>query len=176
MARNNNRQQESTTPELQERVVFINRVSKTVKGGRVMKFSALVVVGDGNGKIGFGMGKSAEVPTAIKKGVEDAKKNMFTVPVTAEGSVPHEIMGEYGAGRVLIKPAVPGTGVLAGGPVRAIMELAGVQNVITKSLGTDNAMNIVKAAAEGLKNMESPVQVAERRGISVAEMFGGKEN
>ena len=175
MARNNNRQQESTTPELQERVVFINRVAKTVKGGRRMQLSALVVVGDGNGRVGVGMGKSAEVPTAIKKGVEDAKKNMFTVPVTAEGSVPHEIMGEYGAGRVLIKPAVPGTGVLAGGPVRAIMELAGVQNVITKSLGTDNAMNIVKAAAEGLKNMESPVQVAERRGISVAEMFGGKE-
>ena len=172
MARNNNRQQESTTPELQERVVFINRVAKTVKGGRRMQLSALVVVGDGNGRVGVGMGKSAEVPTAIKKGVEDAKKNMFTVPVTAEGSVPHEIMGEYGAGRVLIKPA----GVLAGGPVRAIMELAGVQNVITKSLGTDNAMNIVKAAAEGLKNMESPVQVAERRGISVAEMFGGKEN
>ncbi len=117
-----------------------------------------------------------EVPTAIKKGVEDAKKNMFTVPRDApRSSVPHEIMGEYGAGRVLIKPAVPGTGVLAGGPVRAIMELAGVQNVLTKSLGTDNAMNIVKAAAEGLKNMESPVQVAERRGISVAEMFGGKE-
>ena len=149
MARNNNRQQESTTPELQERVVFINRVAKTVKGGRRMQLSALVVVGDGNGRVGVGMGKSAEVPTAIKKGVEDAKKNMFTVPVT---------------------------GVLAGGPVRAIMELAGVQNVITKSLGTDNAMNIVKAAAEGLKNMESPVQVAERRGISVAEMFGGKEN
>ena len=176
MARNNNRQQESTTPELQERVVFINRVSKVVKGGRRFALTALVVVGDGNGRVGVGMGKSAEVPTAIKKGVEDAKKNMFTVPVTAEGSVPHEIMGEYGAGRVLIKPAVPGTGVLAGGPVRAIMELAGVQNVITKSLGTDNAMNIVKAAAEGLKNMESPVQVAERRGISVAEMFGGKEN
>ena len=176
MARNNNRQQESTTPELQERVVFINRVAKTVKGGSRMQLSALVVVGDGNGRVGVGMGKSQEVPIAIKKGVEDAKKNMFTVPVTAEGSVPHEIMGEYGAGRVLIKPAVPGTGVLAGGPVRAIMELAGVQNVITKSLGTDNAMNIVKAAAEGLKNMESPVQVAERRGISVAEMFGGKEN
>ncbi len=176
MARNNNRQQESAAPELQERVVFINRVAKTVKGGRRMQLSALVVVGDGNGRVGVGMGKSQEVPTAIKKGVEDAKKNMFTVPLTDEGSVPHEIMGEYGAGRVLIKPAVPGTGVLAGGPVRAIMELAGVQNVITKSLGTDNAMNIVKAAAEGLKNMESPVQVAERRGISVAEMFGGKEN
>ena len=180
MARNNNRQQESTTPELQERVVFINRVSKVVKGGRRFGLTALVVVGDGNGRVGVGMGKSQEVPTAIKKGVEDAKKNMFTVPLTAEGSVPHEILGEYGAGRVLIKPAVPGTGVLAGvlagGPVRAIMELAGVQNVITKSLGTDNAMNIVKAAAEGLKNMESPAEVAARRGISVAEMFGGKEN
>ena len=175
MARNNNRQQESTTPELQERVVFINRVAKTVKGGRRMQLSALVVVGDGNGRVGVGMGKSAEVPTAIKKGVEDAKKNMFTVPVTAEGSVPHEIMGEYGAGRVLIKPAVPGTGVLAGGPVRAIMELAGVQNVITKSLGTDNAMNIVKAAAEGLKNMESPEEVAKRRGVSVAQIYGWKE-
>ena len=162
--------------EFIEKVVYLNRVSKTVKGGRVMKFSALMVVGDGKGKVGYGLGKAAEVPEAIRKGIEDAKKNMFTVPVTAEGSVPHEIMGEYGAGRVLIKPAVPGTGVLAGGPVRAIMELAGVQNVITKSLGADNAMNIVKAAAEGLKNMESPVQVAERRGISVAEMFGGKEN
>lgn len=176
MARNNNRQQESATPELQERVVFINRVSKVVKGGRRFGLTALVVVGDGNGRVGVGMGKSQEVPTAIKKGVEDAKKNMFTIPLTAEGSVPHEVLGEYGAGRVLIKPAVPGTGVLAGGPVRAIMELAGVQNVITKSLGTDNAMNIVKAAAEGLKCMESPAQVAERRGISVAEMFGGKEN
>lgn len=176
MARNNNRQQENAVPELQERVVFINRVAKTVKGGRRMQLTALVVVGDGKGRVGVGMGKSAEVPTAIKKGVEDAKKNMFSVPLTAEGSVPHEILGEYGAGRVLIKPAVPGTGVLAGGPVRAVMELAGVQNVITKSLGTDNAMNIVKAAAEGLKNMESPTEVAERRGISVGHMFGGKEN
>ena len=158
-----------------EKLVYLNRVSKTVKGGRRMQLSALVVVGDGNGRVGVGMGKSAEVPTAIKKGVEDAKKNMFTVPVTAEGSVPHEIMGEYGAGRVLIKPAVPGTGVLAGGPVRAIMELAGVQNVITKSLGTDNAMNIVKAAAEGLKNMESPEQVSERRGMSVSKIYGWKE-
>ena len=175
MARNN-KHQDNAAPELEERVVYINRVSKVVKGGRRFALTALVVVGDGNGRVGVGMGKSQEVPTAIKKGVEDAKKNMFTVPLTAEGSVPHEILGEYGAGRVLIKPAVPGTGVLAGGPVRAIMELAGVQNVITKSLGTDNAMNIVKAAAEGLKSMESPAQVAERRGISVAEMFGGKEN
>ena len=169
------KQQENAAPELQERVVYINRVSKTVKGGRRMQLTALVVVGDGNGRVGVGMGKSQEVPNAIKKGVEDAKKNMFFVPLTAEKTVPHDIIGEYGAGRVLIKPAVPGTGVMAGGPVRAIMELAGVQNVITKSLGTDNAMNIVKAAAEGLKKMENPQQVADRRGISVAEIFGWKE-
>ncbi len=168
-------QQEAGVPELQERVVYINRVSKTVKGGRRMQLTALVVVGDGNGRVGVGMGKSQEVPNAIKKGVEAAKKNMFSVAMTAEKTVPHEILGEYGAGRVLIKPAVPGTGVMAGGPVRAIMELAGIQNVITKSLGTSNAMNIVKAAAEGLKNMETPQQVAERRGISVAEVFGWKE-
>ena len=168
-------QQEAGVPELQERVVSIKRVAKTVKGGRRMQLTALVVVGDGNGRVGVGMGKSQEVPNAIKKGVEAAKKNMFTVAMTAEKTVPHEILGEYGAGRVLIKPAVPGTGVMAGGPVRAIMELAGIQNVITKSLGTSNAMNIVKAAAEGLKNMETPQQVADRRGISVAEVFGWKE-
>ncbi len=169
------KQQEKAVPELEERVVAINRVSKTVKGGRRMSLTALVVVGDGNGKVGLGLGKSQEVPNAIKKGVEDAKKNMFTVALTEEGSVPHEILGEYGAGRVLIKPAVPGTGVMAGGPVRAIMELAGVKNVITKSLGTSNAMNIVKAAAEGLRAMESPEQVAERRGVSVDHIFGRKE-
>mgnify|MGYP000990695512 CR=1 FL=1 len=161
--------------EYTEKVVSLNRVSKTVKGGRVMKFSALVVVGDGKGTVGYGLGKAAEVSEAILKGIADAKKNM--VKITLEGTtIPHDIIGEFGAGRVMLKPAPEGTGIIAGGPVRAIMELAGVQNVITKSLGTDNAMNIVKAAAEGLKNMESPVQVAERRGISVAEMFGGKEN
>ncbi len=175
MARNNKQNDKQAVPELEERVVSINRVSKTVKGGRRMQLTALVVVGDGNGKVGLGMGKSQEVPNAIKKGVEDAKKNMFTVPLTEDGSVPHEIMGHYGAGRVLIKPAVPGTGVMAGGPVRAIMELAGVKNVITKSLGTSNAMNIVKAAAEGLKLMESPEMVAERRGIEVGQIFGAKE-
>ncbi len=169
------KQQENTAPELQERVVYINRVSKVVKGGRRFSLTALVVVGDGLGHVGVGMGKSQEVPNAIKKGVEDAKKNMFEVPLTADGTVPHEAMGEYGAGRVLIKPAVPGTGVMAGGPVRAIMELAGVQNVITKSLGTNNAMNIVKAAAEGLKSMQSPREVAARRDMSVGEIFGRKE-
>ena len=166
---------QAAVPELQERVVYINRVSKVVKGGRRFALTALVVVGDGNGRVGVGMGKSAEVPTAIKKGVEDAKKNMFTVPLTPEKTLPHEIMGIYGAGRVLIKPATPGTGVIAGGPVRAIMELAGVTDVLTKSLGTNNAMNIVKAAAEGLKNMESPEQVAARRDTSVAKIYGWKE-
>ena len=169
-------QQEATgAPELQERVVYINRVSKVVKGGRRFGLTALVVVGDGNGHVGVGMGKSQEVPIAIRKGVEDAKKNMFTVPLTEAKTLPHEIIGEYGAGRVLIKPATPGTGVIAGGAARAIMELAGVTDVFAKSLGTDNIMNVVKATAEGLKNMESPQEVAERRGVSVSQIFGGKE-
>ena len=174
MARNK-QQNDAGVPELQERVVYINRVSKVVKGGRRFALTALVVVGDGNGRVGIGMGKSQEVPTAIRKGVEDAKKNMFTVSLTEDKTVPHEVMGEFGAGRVLIKPAVPGTGVMAGGPVRAVLELAGVKNVITKSLGTNNAMNIVKATAEGLKNMETPQEVAERRDMTVGQMFGWKE-
>lgn len=172
MAKPNNKN--NAIPELEERVVSINRVSKTVKGGRRMQLSALVVVGDGKGKVGIGMGKSQEVPNAIKKAVEAAKKNMFYVPITEEGTVPHDVIGEYGAGRVLIRPAVPGTGVMAGGPVRAVMELAGVKNVITKSLRTSNAINIVKATAEGLKAMESPEQVAKRRGVSVSHIFGMK--
>lgn len=168
-------QTESGAPELQERVVTIKRVAKTVKGGRRMQLTALVVVGDGQGNVGVGLGKSKEVPTAISKGVEDAKKNMFKVPITEEGTVPHEVLGEFGAGRVLIKPAIRGTGVKAGGPVRAVMELAGITDVITKSLGTNNAMNIVKATAEGLKSMQSPQQVAERRGVSVDYLWGRKE-
>lgn len=163
-------------PELEERVVFINRVSKVVKGGRRFALTALVVVGDGNGRVGIGMGKSQEVPTAIKKGVEDAKKNMFSVPLTEAGTLPHDIIGEYGAGRVLIKPAAPGTGVIAGGAARAVMELAGVKDVFCKSLGTDNVMNIVKAAAAGLQDMQSPEEVAQRRGISVSQIYGWKEN
>jgi len=162
-------------PELQERVVYINRVSKVVKGGRRFGLTALVVVGDGNGHVGVGMGKSQEVPIAIKKGVEDAKKNMFTVPLTSEHTLPHEIIGEYGAGRVLIKPATPGTGVIAGGAARAVMELAGVTDCLVKSLGTDNCVNVVKATAEGLRMMESPVEVAKRRDMSVAQIFGTKE-
>jgi small subunit ribosomal protein S5 len=173
MARDRKRQQDT---DLQERVVYIHRVSKTVKGGRRMSLLALVAVGDGKGNVGLGMGKSAEVPLAISKAVEDAKKNMFHVEVTASGTVPHTVEGHYGAGRVLIKPAVEGTGVIAGGPVRPLFELAGITNVLSKSLGTDNAMNMIKAAAEGLKELSSPEQVAERRGITVSEMFVGKEN
>ena len=173
MARDRKRQQDT---DLQERVVYIHRVSKTVKGGRRMSLVALVVVGDGKGTVGLGLGRSTEVPLAIQKGVEAAKKNMFKVPVTAEGSVPHTVEGHYGAGRVLIKPAIEGTGVIAGGPVRPLFELAGITNVLSKSLGTDNAMNIIKAAAEGLKELSSPQETAERRGITVSEMFVGKEN
>lgn len=166
---------QAAVPEIQERVVYINRVSKVVKGGRRFALTALVVVGDGKGRVGVGMGKSQEVPIAIKKGIEDAKKNMFTVSLTKENTLPHEIMGIYGAGRVMLKPATPGTGVIAGGPVRAVMELAGVTDVLTKSLGTDNAMNIVKAAAEGLRNLQSPEQVSARRGLSISEIYGWKE-
>ncbi|MGI6216352.1 MAG: 30S ribosomal protein S5 [Coriobacteriales bacterium] len=162
-------------PELQERVVYINRVTKVVKGGRRFGLTALVVVGDGHGKVGVGMGKSQEVPIAIRKGVEDAKKNMFEVPVTEEGSIPHEVMGKFSAGRVLLKPARPGTGVIAGGPVRALLELAGIENVLSKSLGTDNPMNIVKAAAEGLKELASPRETAAARDITVGQMFGWEE-
>jgi small subunit ribosomal protein S5 len=162
-------------PELQEKVVYINRVSKVVKGGRRFSLTALVVVGDGNGRVGVGMGKSQEVPIAIKKGVEDAKKNLFSVPLTDEGTLPHEVIGVYGAGRVLLKPATPGTGVIAGGPVRALLELAGVKNVLSKSLGTNNAMNIVKAAAAGLQELSSPREVAARRNTTVAKLYGWKE-
>ena len=161
--------------DLQERVVYIHRVSKTVKGGRRMTLVALVVVGDGKGNVGLGQGRSSEVPLAISKGVEDAKKHMFKVPVTDEGTIPHEVLGHFGAGRVLIKPAIPGTGVIAGGPVRPLFEAAGITNVIAKSLGTDNALNILKAAAEGLKELSSVEDSAERRGLSVKEMFVGKE-
>ena len=176
--RSNNRSNKQTNPavpELEEQVVVINRVSKTVKGGRRLSLSALVVVGDRNGKVGVGMGKSAEVPMAISKAVEDAKKNMFKVPVTEAGTVPHEVLGEFGAGRVLIKPALPGTGVMAGSAVRAVLELAGVTDVITKELGTNNALNVVKATAEGLRDMETAAQVADRRGVSVDHIFGRKE-
>ena len=159
--------------ELQEKVVYINRVSKVVKGGRRFSLTALVVVGDGNGNVGVGMGKSAEVPVAIKKGVEGAKKNMFKVALT-EGTVPHAVLGEFGAGKVLIKPAAPGTGIIAGGPIRALFELAGITDVLSKSLGSDNALNMVKAAAAGLGSLTSPQTIARRRGKTVGEIYGGR--
>ncbi|MBA4370485.1 MAG: 30S ribosomal protein S5 [Coriobacteriaceae bacterium] len=158
--------------ELQEKVVYINRVSKVVKGGRRFSLTALVVVGDGAGRVGVGMGKSAEVPIAIKKGVEDAKKNMFSIPLTKHKTIPHAITGRFGAGRVMLKPASPGTGVIAGGPVRALMELAGITDVLSKSLGSDNALNMIKAAAQGLQNLQSPADVARKRGKTVAEVYG----
>ena len=154
-----------------EKVVATNRVSKTVKGGRVMKFSALMVVGDGKGKVGFGLGKAAEVPEAIRKGIEDAKKNMCTI--TRSGTtIPHEVIGEFGAGRVLMKPAAPGTGVIAGGAVRAVMEAVGIRNICAKCLRSNNPQNVVKATMQGLESLRGPEQVAAIRGKSVEEIVG----
>lgn len=157
--------------ELEERVVSINRVAKVVKGGRNFRFTALVVVGDGNGHVGVGSGKAQEIPEAIRKGAQEARKHMIYVP-RVKTSIPHEVIGNFGAGKVLLKPAAEGTGVIAGGPVRALCELAGIQDIRSKSLGTSNARNIINAAMEGLKLLKTAESVAKARGKSVDEILG----
>ena len=162
---------EKTEPEFIEKVVYLNRVSKTVKGGRVMKFSALVVVGDGKGTVGYGLGKASEVSEAILKGIANAKKNMVQISLSGT-TIPHEVIGVYGAGRVLMKPAAKGTGVIAGGAVRAVMEAVGISNIRTKCLRSNNPQNVVKAAMQGLMSLRSPEQVAAIRGKTVEEIIG----
>ena len=162
---------EQTAPEMIEKVVYLNRVSKTVKGGRVMKFSALVVVGDGKGTVGYGLGKASEVSEAILKGIANAKKNMVTISLSGT-TIPHEVIGAYGAGRVLMKPAAVGTGVIAGGAVRAVMEAVGISDIRTKCLRSNNPQNVVKAAMQGLMSLRSPAQVAAIRGKTVEEIVG----
>ncbi|HPT68594.1 MAG TPA: 30S ribosomal protein S5 [Syntrophomonas sp.] len=163
-------EKEQATPELIEKVVNIRRVAKVVKGGRRFSFSALVVVGDGEGKVGTGKGKATEVPEAIRKAMEDAKKNMIDIPLIDNRTIPHAILGRFGAGEVMLKPASAGTGVIAGGPVRAVLEAAGIKDILTKSLGSSNANNMVHATIEGLKNLKRIEEVARQRGKTIDEI------
>ena len=162
---------DAATLDLQEKMVALNRVSKTVKGGRIARFTALMVVGDGNGHVGYGLGKAAEVPDAIRKGIEDAKKNMITVSLKGT-TIPHEVTGVYGAGKVLLKPAAPGTGIIAGGKVRAVLELVGISNIRAKCLRSNNPTNVVKATIAGLEQLRSVEDVAKIRDISVEQVKG----
>ena len=155
--------------DLQEQLVVLNRVSKTVKGGRIARFAAIMVVGDGNGHVGFGLGKAAEVPDAIRKGIEDAKKNLIKVSLNGT-TIPHDVVGEYGAGKVLLKPAAPGTGIIAGGTVRIILDLAGVKNIRAKCLRSNNPVNVVKATFEGLKSLRTVEEIAALRGLNAEDV------
>ena len=165
---------DASTLDLKEKLVCVNRVSKTVKGGRIARFAALMIVGDENGHVGYGLGKAAEVPEAIRKGIEDAKKNMITVSLK-DTTIPHEVIGEFGAGKVLLKPAAPGTGIIAGKTVRAVVELAGIKNIRAKSLRSNNPANVVKATFEGLTTLRTAEEVAQIRGIDVEKVKGGGE-
>jgi small subunit ribosomal protein S5 len=162
---------DASTLDLKEKLVCVNRVSKTVKGGRIARFAALMIVGDENGHVGYGLGKAAEVPEAIRKGIEDAKKNMITVSLK-DTTIPHEVIGEFGAGKVLLKPAAPGTGIIAGKTVRAVVELAGIKNIRAKSLRSNNPANVVKATFEGLTSLRTAEEVAQIRGIDVEKVKG----